>query len=437
MGALGEVIQNPLARSAAVAGAEALGIVALTTIYNHRELTHNSLKLGRVLRTVARTAMRAIGMNPYVWASVHTVHHSTPDANLVPLLEAADYLEWRGIHSEVSSPPIPDTFAGLDPVAVLSPEQVKDIGSSARKLVENRYDAPDSYSDEEATRLLDPVTPRYLYDERPRFLKRILSRHRTFKEPISNKRSLEYLTPELRDAHSPALHPKGVVGVFFDNVHLYSKDGEHFKDNTNRLPHLQQESSDKIGEKPKWGQRCLIIGNIAVAATMFGSLTLPALAGSVLTGYAMTGLMAAGLRGGGNLTNSFGHGGKEPIKTFLRGVLYKDYKPRPKADGTFAANAKSLSLPTFDEVGGQDEHHENPGSIAYSNKEGFRRFIEAPFGVVLESLANRNIGIRHSEGFGLKPGERRPDEASEAVLKLQDARIMTMQGQLPEKQQAA
>lgn len=430
MGVIAEAIQNPLVRSAAVVAAESLGIVAFTTTYNHRELTHDSLRLRPVLRGMARTAMRAIGMNPNIWASVHTVHHAMPDVNFAPIIETADFLEHLEKNPNMVNQPVPEAFYSLDPVAVLSPGEIKDVGDSARKLVEGRYDVPISYSNEEVSRLLDPVTPRYLYQERPGFLSRLFARNNPNPdEPALNKRNLEYLVPELRDPHSPALHRQGVRGLLFDNVALYAQAGEYFKNNAHRPVHLRQEVADHIAEHPKWGQRTLIIGNIAVAGAIFGGLTPLALAGHVLTGHIMTGAMASVLRLGGNLTNSFGHGGKRPIWSFL----FNKGNPLVKADGTFATNAKSFSPLTLDEVGGQGPHHQYPGKIAYSVKKGFKKLAEAPFGTLLESLAKRDIGLSPGKGFELKPGEQRPDEPVEAAIKLYDARIRTMAGKVLEK----
>lgn len=429
MGAVAETIQNPLFRSAAVTTAEALGIVAFTTMYNHRELTHDSIKLRPALRSIARTAMRAIGMNPYVWASVHTVHHATPDANLVPIIETADYLEWRASNPSVIAPPVPETFVSLDPVAALSPEQVKDIGGAARQLVEDRYDAPSNYSMEDTVRLLDPSAPRYFYDERPGFLRRKFSKSKVAPEQKApDERSLAYLTPELRDPHSPALHRKGVRGVMYDNVQLYSQAGEYFRNNANRPAHLQQEASDKIGEYPKWGQRALIVGNIAIAGAIFSGVSPVELGGHVLAGHVMTGLMATGLRFGGNLTNSFGHGGKRPWWSFIHNKLLA------KEDGTFATNAKSIGqIFSLDEVGGQGDHHDKPGRIAYSSRRGAKKLRDAPFGSILEFLSRRKLGMSQGSGFGLGPNERRPDEPTEAWVKLQEARILTMAGEVLEK----
>lgn len=68
-----EITQHPNAISAAVAigmsAAETAVLVGVTTIYNHRELTHDSLKLGRVAKCIAKTALRAIGHDPYPWAA--------------------------------------------------------------------------------------------------------------------------------------------------------------------------------------------------------------------------------------------------------------------------------------------------------------------------------------------------------------------------------
>src|SRR5690606_6261512 len=120
---------------------------------------------------------------------------------------------------------------------------------------------------------------------------------------------------------------------------------------------------------------------------------------------------------GGNITNSFGHAGnidKLTMREFLAGRVY------PKADGTYATDDKRLSPLTLDEVGGQRVHHDHPDRIAYSLREGFEKFADAPFGSFLDFLISRGLIFKPGDQF--EGEEKRPDMPSDAVLKLQDYR---------------
>src|SRR5882757_9279158 len=143
-----------VAGPAARAVAETLAFVGATTVLNHRQETHQSLALSPQTDRVARNIMRMTGVEPAVWASVHTVHHSVTDANFVPIIETADFLEYLDNNPSVQAPAIPETFTGLDPGAALTSQEVKFIAALARKSVENRYKKPTSYSKEHMDRLL-------------------------------------------------------------------------------------------------------------------------------------------------------------------------------------------------------------------------------------------------------------------------------------------
>lgn len=371
--------------------------------------------------------MWELGVNPRVWAGPHEVHHRIPDANLLPIIETADYLEYRANHPEIKHPPIHELFEGLDPVAILTPIEIRAIGAAARTLVEGRYDAPTSYSKKEARRLLDPKTPRYFYSDPPKFFDRLRDRQKPeVLKPQTEDRSLKRLTPELRDPYSPALHPDGVRGILKDNVACYKVAAEYYKDPANRPERLRQERSNSILNKPGVGPTVFIAANILLAQIVFRKHENMTPWKRALLGSAMAGAAMAGLVAGGNITNSIGHGGDNPFKALFG---KNGSKAKPKIDGTFETNAELLSLPTCDEVGGQEWHHNHPEYIAYSGQTGLKKIRQAPFGSMLDFMARHNILMKPGKNFGLKPGEPRPDEPCEAVRMLQMARVRTMKSQ--------
>jgi fatty-acid desaturase len=94
-----ELLQHPATEFALLSIAEGMAFVSLTTIYNHRQLTHESIELAPPAEHAARAVMWMLGVQPRLWAQVHLVHHSIEDANLLPIKETADYLHWRQDHS--------------------------------------------------------------------------------------------------------------------------------------------------------------------------------------------------------------------------------------------------------------------------------------------------------------------------------------------------
>lgn len=404
-----ELIQNPVVKDVALAAAEGLGLVAITTIYNHRELTHESIETKTALRLISEAAMFSIGQDPRIWAEVHKKHHRFSDANLAPILEMADYIEWRQTNPGRQHPLVPSLFANLDPGAELTIDDIRTIGNAARPLVQNLYDAPENYSQEEELRLLDAKQPRYFYSHRLGLRERLEGKAQEIDKPKS--RTIAAITPELRDPHSPVLHENGVLGIFKDNMALYRKQAAHEQ--------MRRPKRFGLGIAP------LFIGNIALHVLGSHEFTPSDVIRRAAVGSTIAGVIAGILVFGGNLTNSAGHPGNSLLKAVLDGNIV------PNPDGTYSYNAKWLSLPTFDEVGGQDDHHQRPGDIAYTSARGIRKVMSAPFGSLLEAMADRNILLRHGKQFGQKdnpdPSFRRPDEPHEAVVLLQQTRVRTIQ----------
>ena len=143
------------------------------------------------------------------WAAVHGVHHSTSDANFIPIIEQADFIEWVENHPELAKlNELPKIYPNLDSVADLTREDVLAIGGAARKLVEDQYDPPTSYTKKHTNRLLDTIQPRYFYAPRRNFIQRLKDK-RAGVVPIVEPpppQSIHSLAHKLRDPHSPALH---------------------------------------------------------------------------------------------------------------------------------------------------------------------------------------------------------------------------------------
>ncbi len=402
----------------AVAAAEALATVAITTMYSHRELTHRSLTLDPGLRAMSRAILNTTGVVPEVWAAVHLVHHRWRDVNGVPFVEVGDLLEHDAKHGKIAGSKTPDVFSGLDSVAEFGAEEVLAIAKSIRGEIGNRYKRPESYGKEDRQRLYDPTKPQFYYDTRPGRLKQRLGKPGATLA-AQPRADIYRLRPEIRDPHSPNLHRQGTRGILLYNVPLYREVAAYFTDPANRPEHLRGNGTNE-GELPSrlW-MAGLFAANIALAGMLQGGIK-PAdllrhgLAGSAITlsSYVVDIL-------GGNFTNSFGHGGEHPIRALFTNKL------TPKPDGTFATKAPLLSPATFDEVGGQDVHHERPDLVAYSFEKGLKKLLEAPFGTMLEQLAKDGLGMRPGPGFDV-PFNQRPDMASEATLMIEAARVRTM-----------
>jgi hypothetical protein len=436
-----EAIHNPNVQSVMIAATIGVGLVAPTTIYDHREVTHESVKTKPFLEHASRALNSAVGVRPRIWGrGVHRTHHAFPDANFTAILELADYAEWRDSHNVDQNlyPEPAEVYSNLDPEAVLTVSDILLLGDLVRPLVKDRYDVPETYSLQKAQEIIDTEQERYLYKRTPGLLQRIIGDSKTDFE-LAEPRSVQAIAPELRDAHSPALHRLGVLGVLLGNAALYKVAAKYYK--------LREEAGDDFG-KDKWDERIYDKTRIAASAFFGVNIALQLLIGrnntknhNITRQAARGSLVALGgitvLLAGGNITNSIGHGGKNPIRSLF------SRKPTVKSDGTYAANTKALSGPTLDEVGGQEDHHRWPWLIAYTTRKGLQKLYDAPFGSTLDGLAAHSILLDPGTQFGhpdlytleearsptiatSNNRERRPDETTEAVLVLQGLRRRTL-----------
>jgi len=435
-----EITQHPNAVSAAVAvgmaAAEAAVLVGVTTIYNHRELTHDSLKLGRVAKWIAQTALRAIGHDPNTWAAVHGDHHSNSDGDISTIIEQADFIKWVDAHPQLNDLTLPDAYPNLDPVAVLTREHVLTIGEAGRELIEGLYDPPTTYSDAETAYLIDTEHPRYLYDPRRNFLQRWSDRRAGVpqKEPPPS-RSLQSLRYKLRDPHSPALHRYGVFGVWTDNLPLFRSGAAPYKDNSNRPERLRQDPAERIGRNQALGFTNFFLGNIAVSEAIHYAADIDRPVQALMVGAVAGGLAIGGLIFGGNTTNALGHAGERPLKAFWDSMIgrfrHQSVPPRVKPDGTFTTNEPILGPPTCDEAGLQENHHKRTDLIAYSWQKGIKKFKEAPFGTVVEWFARHHVLMEPGNNFKelTNAGKPRPDMPTRALQLLEAARRETWEEQ--------
>ena len=418
-----------LGPAAALTGAAAFASLAKTAVVDHRIWTHHSLAFQNELVDKAARVAGGHLTDTKRWAAVHRIHHSTPDADLINFVEFADYLDWLMLPYADNSghPDIPDEIHGLDPaIPTIDTLSAYEIGSLARDQVGGLYLPDRYYTPASGERILNSKDPRYFYED-----KRQMKHDR--KNPVrfdpDNPPSLHRIRFLLRDPHSPPLHRMGVPGVLIYNVPLYGYAESNFEDPAFRPDDLQPDETDVWIRENRTKLRAAYVGGMAVAGMLLSRPGPPekALAGA-LAGTAASGAAVLALIAGGNITNGLGHAGdleQLTLREFLAGKVY------PKADGTYACDDKRLSPATLDEVGGQRIHHDDPGRIAYSLREGIEKFMDAPFGTFLEFLVSNGILLKPGDQF--EGMERRPDMPSEAVVKLQEYRAQ----KLAEQAQAA
>ena len=384
-----------------------------TAILDHRESTHRSVETGPFVRTALEIAGSPFTDNKR-WAATHRVHHSTADANLLPFIELADYLAWRQANPDLQTKlDLPDRISGLDPaLPEMSFEDAVQVGELARQLVDGKYLPKQSYSSVEAVRILYSADPRYLY-ESPKGNKDAVKK-------VGDDPSLWDIRYVLRDPHSPALHPQGLRGIGMQNRHLYDDVVTFFTLNPQFMPddlvHTKREAW--IEDNKKIVRLGFVATSVVARLAIDRPRTRSELAKSTATGAVISGLATMALIAGGNIVNSLGHGGDVPFFStdFVEDV--KTGRVRVKSNGRYTANSTIASIATLDEVGGQLEHHDDPSLIAYTQKTGLAKFVDAPFGTIVEAFAKRNIGMRVGPGFE----GRRPDLPSDAVLKIEELR---------------
>lgn len=422
-------------RNSVIAGG-VLGLagVGAITWHNHREKTHQSIKTHPLVELFARTEEKTIGMDPNIWASVHRIHHDTPDATLYPFYRFARAIEWiRNNPDKSQGITLPDQVPYFDPfVDAFTFDQTMEIGKFAVERVRERlgdsYKPPANLTHSEVVAILYPQEPQYYY-------------------PDYHAKKAEYTQDDvaqilLTDPHSPALAPpkdgevNGVRDILLHNVARYKQTANLFKARPDLRPTDLQTDHDVANENVT---KAVVAGFVATGTAALlarrkfriKDVAIAAAAGSAANGIRMGTEIV-----GGNVTNSLGHGGslvdaiKHPV-SFVRTVGRSNLQLILNEDGSLSTDTsksgmlgKILSWVTFDEVGGQDEHHHHPDKIAYTSKTGWRKAVDAPWGTFTEFLANSGIPIlERGNAFSELDGQRRPDETNPAVLLIQAIRI--------------
>jgi hypothetical protein len=405
-----EILQSPWVQF----GAMTLVPLLKTTILDHRRATHRSLEPGKIVTGVLEVA-GAPFTDTSRWAAVHMDHHSCTDANLLPAVEIADLVEWLGAHPDVAARyNLPNTFHGIDPgLPAMTREEVLQLGKLSKQLIDGLYVPQSDYTDAEITRVLYGQEPRYFYEAPRGDIAAV--------PVLGESPSLYDVRYKLRDPHSPALHPMGIAGIALFNYGLYDDDVTFHNRNPQLVAdHLERTPRQEFIERNKknirlWG---LLGGSALLRVLLDQPRSVSGVAASAAKGVAIASAATAGLFAGSQLVNSYGHAGdlelpkRRLLKNFFTG------KVELKENGSYASKLPVANIPTLDEVGGQDVHHEYPGKIAYTNQTGWRKVKEAPYGSLLEFLAKHKIGMREGPGYE----GRRPDVPSEAVEYLMQLR---------------
>lgn len=400
-----------------LAAAASFAALFNTAVGDHREFTHGSTAYRNKL--LGQFTILAGGhlTDRRRWASSHRIHHATADANLLPFVLLADYVDF--IHDPFAKnsghPDIPDFVYGYDPaVNAINFNTAYEIGSLARELVEGKYQPKTEFSPIEGVAILESPSDKFWYESDAE-MKR--DRQNPIKYDPDNPPSLNQIRFLLRDPHSPALDKRGIPGILRTNVSKYAFVERNFEDPFFRDEDLQPDDIERWVRQNRSKLRYAYVGGMALAGVIRGGGGSPAkMLGNALTGATASGAGVGMLIAGGNITNSFGHAGdwkQLTLETFMDGKVY------PKPDGTYSSNSKLLSGPTLDEVGAQEVHHRKPWLIAYTEKLGLAGILEAPFGKFLETMVK--LGIVFEEGHQFDGGPR-PDLPSEAVLLLEDYR---------------
>ena len=386
-----------------------------TAVEDHRINTHESLEAP----VRVEQAMRFGGAhltNTKRWAAVHTVHHSTPDANLFPFVELADLVDFGGVKPSN----MPETMYGMDPVALeIDTATALAIGRSARTIVEGFYTPQEEYQVDDVARIFFSRDPRYFYED-----KEIMDAERKA-GPMDfdpdNPPNLVDIRFLLRDPHSPVLHRQGIPGILRYNVSLYGYAETHFQQEAFMPEYLALDNVDRFLSdnrgKIRLGYVALMMAAAVGTGGKYGKMDILR---NATFGAASSGLAVVALIAGGNTTNALGHAGDLHALSFEE---FMDGKVIPKHDGTFTTNSPLLGPMSLDEVGGQKPHHDRPDLIAYTHDKGIRGFVAAPFGKTLEAMARNKIVFKVGKNFG---GDHRPDDPSEAVLMLQDYRARVL-----------
>ena len=390
----------------------------------HRELTHGSIALPGWLQKVIRLEQNTYGLDANNWAAAHRIHHEIPDASLAPHFRIARAIHWMGDNSTLKAGvTIPETFPHLDPyVPEFERADVLTIGDMAIKMMKKRmkgqYQEAKSYTHQELEEILYPKKPQYFY---PKEMSR----------PYSQDDIADLL---LSDPHSPALvgspEGNGVRFILKSTTGMYEHLTHLFADHPEFMPDDLQHPD---GKAKKYGWQDFAVG-FAVPSLAFlfgeGAYTPKGVLGAALKGSAVNGTRLLALYFGGKVVNALGHAGLEGAQV-MKILNSEEYKPKLNPDGTITTGTAIHSLVgriatvlTFDEVGGQGAHHADGSRIAYTDKAGIQRWIDAPFGSFIDVLARSKYFplIQVGDNFNLEPEQKRPDQAHEAVVIIQKLR---------------
>lgn len=408
-----------ISSSLAIGGVIGLAGVGSTVLYLHRELTHKSLVNKPLTKHLCQVMTFFMGIDPQEWVPTHLIHHQFRDANLGPILETADALEYLDTHPEVDYN-IPKKFKGLDPYVELSPDQVKIIGNLLRPSLVDKYQPASEYSQADLAAILDSDTIKYLYPSRKTFLRRQVAK---LIKPIDNQdykiknESLRAFELELRDPHSPSLDELGPIGILISNPVDYHLVAKYFKkQRQTQVEHNKQPQT----EIPAVVGILLLDSLISLGHVIYRR---PKNIQEIISTLKLSAIMASTVHGeyifGGNATNSFGHCSNSVIQGFSN-------KMTPDSQGLLASNRQSfiLNILGFDEPNRQLNHHLNPEQVAYSSAKNLKtRLEEAPFGLVIDYLASIGVFFSLPKSVTTANNKLRFDQAHPAVKKLEDYRV--------------
>lgn len=390
---------------------------ASVTLRSHRELTHKSVVLHPILQKVCDFEQRTVTIKTRNWAEVHRIHHKWPDVAAAPFSRIANGIRWiRENPDKAEGVKIPETYPNLDPfVPEFNLAQVVEIGDLITEYFRQRlkgYKPRESYTAEELKALLNPKQPTYWYSDQPH-------------QGEYNQEEMEDILGG--DPHSPARFSDS-NGVRRELLHI-PKVNEGASALFRAHPELMSEDlQSEDGQYKQYGKWDMALGfGIASAAVLVarGKYTPKDFLIAATQGSAINTIKIFLQLIGGNTVNSFGHAGsltdREIIK-IMRGQEANKIPVNP--EGSISADTMRAGLIgrflgwfTFDEVGGQKKHHDDPSKIAYTSEIGLKAHREAPWGSFISFLAQSKWVpfINPGPGFDLKEGERRPDEAHPAV----------------------
>lgn len=435
----------------------------------HGEAAHQANGQSRWLRLVNDHIMWTLTADRRSWSSAHVgdvavrpvdwktgseeatpqvegiMHHGMTDANIYPQYEIERYLQtieedqdrYRGF------PTLPEaSVPNLDLDAEFKPDEVRQLGkfgmAIVREVMGDDYQPPTGYTIEEANDIMDFSKPRYTYGPAKRHPKNV---------PYTQDEIARIL---LADPYSPALEHlddrirNGPFAIFRRNVTRFRAPADLFRRHPEYLrPMLRGKELDSLAPDNRFGPAVLYGG--AILFFTGSKILKEGVSVKSVSSGAATGALAAtgGVMGpikGGQIVNGWGHAAKMQIQDFWNTLRNKPYRLKMNEDGSYMttlegngklqrAMLKLVGSIFFGELYGQPPHHQNPGNRNYSFFEGKKGVRDEPITGIIKYFAEKGwFGLRPGKGFGLKPGERRPDERNSAVTEIiQPARVRTRQ----------